>query len=112
MAESGLRKQAEKASLLTEVGAYDKAANEYEKALQSITPSTPKEQKRTLYEGSVFNSLYEDPPRGFQRAIEYAQKYISEQPDYPSAAIWAYLAAAYGQQYKYERDVNGAALRF
>ena len=107
-AESGLRRQAEKASILTEAGAYDKAASEYEKALQAITPSTSNEQKRSVYEGIVFNSLYEDAPRGFQRAIEYAQKYISEQPDYPSSKIWAFLAAAYGQQYKYERDTNKA----
>ena len=107
-AETGLRKQTEKASILTEVGAYKEAANEYEKAVQGITPTTPKEQKRSIYEGTIYNFLYQQPPEGFQRAIDYAQKYIAEEANFPSARIWAYLAASYGQQYKYERDTNKA----
>ena len=103
-AESELGKQTERADILKQVGAYDKAASEYEKALQAITQSTPREQKRSIYEGLIYTALYQPPPEGFQRAIQYAQEYIAEEPDFPSARIWAYLAAAYGQQYKYEKE--------
>ena len=102
-----LRFQIAKATILSDEGAFEKAAGVYEKALQGITPNTPKAEKRALYEGLIFNFLYDNPPDGFQRAIQHAQRYISEEPGFPSAKIWAYLAAAYGQQYKDESQKGG-----
>jgi tetratricopeptide (TPR) repeat protein len=89
---------------LTEAGAYGKAISALEDALNQLTPDTPKEVKRRIYENLVYNYLYEQPPTGFQKAIEYGRAYIEQEPDTSSARIWAYLAAAYGQQYAWEFD--------
>lgn len=53
------------------------------------------------YEGAIFNALYEDPPAGFRKAIEYANAYNRLEPNQPSARIFVYLAAAYGQEFAY-----------
>jgi tetratricopeptide (TPR) repeat protein len=87
---------------LTEAGAYGKAISTLEEALNQITPDTPKDVERRIYENLVYNYLYEPAPTGFQKAIEYGRAYIEQEPDSPSARIWAYLAAAYGQQYSWE----------
>lgn len=63
------------------------------------TTTTARPEKRRIYEGLILNALYEQPPGGFERTIHYAQRYLTEEPDFPSARIFAYLAAAYGQQY-------------
>jgi len=89
---------------LTEAGAYGKAISALEEALNQLTPDTPKDVKRHIYENLVYNYLYEQPPTGFQKGIEYGRAYIEQEPDTPSARIWAYLAAAYGQQYAWELD--------
>jgi len=70
--------------------------------VKAIRSDTPKEIKRALYERLIYNSLYDDPPGGFSKAIEYAEQYIREEPENASARIWAYLAAALGQKYKWE----------
>jgi tetratricopeptide (TPR) repeat protein len=93
----------DRAAAFEEAGAHDQALSEYEQALGSITVTTAKPEKRRIYEGLIFNSLYEAPPRGFTRAIQYAQRYLTEEPGFPSATIFAYLAAAYGQQYNYKK---------
>ena len=89
---------------LTEAGAYTKAVATLETTVADVGPNTSKDVKRTIYEGLLYNNLYVDPPDGFQKAIEYGQTYIVEEPQTPSPRIWAYLAAAYGQQFKWEQD--------
>jgi hypothetical protein len=89
---------------LTEAGAYSKAVATLETTIADVGPNTSKEVKKNIYEGLLYNNLYVDPPDGFQKAIEYGQAYLQEEPQTPSARIWAYLAAAYGQQYKWEQD--------
>lgn len=102
-AQRWLRQQAQTAQVLSEAGAHDKAATQFEKALQGIDAATPKSVKRQIYEGLVYNALYQEPPRGFETGIEYARRYVSEEPTNPSAQIYVYLAAAYGQQADYEQ---------
>jgi tetratricopeptide (TPR) repeat protein len=87
---------------LTEAKAYRKAISTLEDALKEVGPDTPKEVKRKIYESLAYNYLYEEPPVGFQKVIEYGRAYVTQEPDTPSARIWAYLAAAYGQQYSWE----------
>ncbi|MDF0645971.1 MAG: hypothetical protein P0111_18235 [Nitrospira sp.] len=82
--------------VLRETKQYTKARIEYEKALEKVNESTPKEAKRKLYEGIVFNSLYDN----YEDAIEYALRYLTEEPRNPSPLIEAYLGFAYGQQYR------------
>jgi tetratricopeptide (TPR) repeat protein len=97
-----LQQQTQAAQVLADAGAHDKAASQYEKVLQGVDSSTPKEVKREIYEGLVYNALYQGPPEGFEAAIKYARQYISGEPNSPSGKIFAFLAAAYGQQYLYE----------
>jgi hypothetical protein len=92
-----------KAEVLTVAGAHHKAVEELHKALAGVTPETPTEQKRAICEQLIFNSLYKQPPEGFEEAIRYGEGYVAEEGD-ASALIWAYLAAAYGQKYKFEKD--------
>jgi tetratricopeptide (TPR) repeat protein len=89
---------------LTEAGAYSKAVATLETTIADVGPDTSKDVKKNIYEGLLYNNLYVDPPDGFQKAIEYGRTYIKEEPQTPSARIWAYLAAAYGQQFKWEED--------
>lgn len=64
--------------------------------------------KRTLYERLTYNALYEPPPDGYLRVMHYGEQYIQEEAKNPSARIWANLAAAYGQKYKWDSEHNAA----
>jgi hypothetical protein len=75
-----------------------------EAALKSLRPDTPKDVKGDLYEKLTYNFLYEPPPDGFQKAIRYADEYINQEPGQPSARIWANLAAALGQKYRWDSE--------
>lgn len=99
--EQSLRDRAHRAEALQEAGEWNAALIEYESALQQITPATPAAERARIYEGLIFNSLYEQPPRGFEKAIAYGERYLKEEPA-PSARVLAFLAAAYGQQYAVE----------
>jgi tetratricopeptide (TPR) repeat protein len=88
------------ASSLESVGGHVQAAVAFEKALESISPETPKDTKRKTYEGVVYNSLYDPPPEGFRRSIRYGLQFVAQEPD-ASSRVWFSLAAAYGQQYRY-----------
>jgi predicted Zn-dependent protease len=99
-----LAKKEQFARGLTEAGAYRKAITTLEAALAQFGPSTTADTRNNIYVNLVCNYLYIDPPEGFQKAIEYGEAYTSQEPENSSARIWAYLAAAYGQQYKWEFD--------
>lgn len=103
-ADTGLIGKEQYARGLTEAGAYHKAISTLETALSQVGPSTSADVKKTIYEGLVYNYLYLDPPDGFQNSIQYGETYNKQNPNNPSAKIWAYLAAAYGQQYKWESE--------
>jgi hypothetical protein len=87
---------------LTEAGAYRKAISTLETALRQVGPDTPKDVKRKIYESLAYNYLYEEPPLGFQKVIEYGTAYVTQEPNNASARISCYLAAAYGQLYSWE----------
>jgi hypothetical protein len=72
--------------------------------VQAIDDDTPPDSVKNLYASLLYNYLYVPPPRGFQKAIEYGETYLTQKLGPPSARIWAYLAAAYGQQYKWELE--------
>jgi hypothetical protein len=102
--EASLKRREQFAQGLTEAGAYSKAVSTLETTLADVGPSTPKDVKKSIYESLLYNYLYVDPPIGFQKAIEYGRAYNEQEPANSSARIWANLAAAYGQQYKWELD--------
>lgn len=103
-AAAKLRNVVQVASMLSEAKDYNVAAVTLEKGLAQLRADTPKETKRQVYEQLTYNFLYQDPPVGFQKVIEYGNRYVEEEPSTPSARIWVYLASAYGQQYKWEAD--------
>lgn len=90
---------------LRETKQYTKARVEYEKTLNKLDENTPKETKRKLYEGIIFNGLYDK----YEDAIEYALRYLKEEPNTPSPLIYAYLGFAYGQQFRGKMEQNTKA---
>lgn len=107
----GIHESTTRAEQLQEAGRFEAALSRFEDALHQVTPATPPEERRRVYEGVIFNSLYEPPPDGFTRAIDYAKRYLRDEKAPPSAKILAYLAGAYGQQYKYERNQDASPQR-
>jgi hypothetical protein len=103
-ADTGLIGKEQFARGLTEAGAYNEAISTLEGLLAQVGPTTPPDVKMNIYAGLTYNYLYLPPPRGFQKAIQYGEAYNQQEPSNPSTRIWAYLAAAYGQQYKWEQD--------
>lgn len=89
-------------------GQLSAATATLEAGLKSLRPETPKEAKRDLYERLTYNLLYEEPPAGFEKAIRYADEYIEQEPNQPSARIWTNLAAALGQKYRWESEHQAA----
>lgn len=108
-----LSSQEEKAFDLTQKRAYTSAANQYLNARDQITPDTPPAQRQRIYEGLVYTLLYVPPPDGYLQAQKYALEYINDSVNPPSARVWTYLAAAYGQEYtdRRERGENAAELK-
>jgi hypothetical protein len=107
--ERSLRELTSRAQKLQEERNFGAALTRYESALQKIGPDTTPEQRREIYEGLIFNSLYEESPAGFQKSLEYGDLYQRDTKAAPSAKVHAYLAAAYGQQYVYERNKKNAS---
>ncbi len=89
---------------LERMGKFGAASATLEAALLTLRPDTPVQTKRTLFERLTYNALYEPPPDGFLKAIRYAEQYIQEEPNNPSARIYVNLASALGQKYKYDSD--------
>jgi tetratricopeptide (TPR) repeat protein len=87
------------------MGKFTAATATLEGALSSLGPDTPSDYKQNIYERLTYNALYE-PPDGFQKAIRYANEYINLKDAKPSARIWANLAAALGQKYKWDQSKN------
>jgi tetratricopeptide (TPR) repeat protein len=102
--ETNWTAKAQRAEVLTETDNFPEALGVFQELVRELPASASTEEKRRAYEGVIFNALYQPPPDGFKEAIEQAEKYIKEEPDNPSARLYAYLAAAYGQRYQYEMD--------
>ena len=83
---------------------YVGATATFENAIASLGPDAPRETKLLYYERLTYNALYEAPPSGFQKAIDYVTRFLtqeSQQP--PSALLYFNLACAYGQLYDWEK---------
>ena len=52
----------------------------------------------------MFLALYQSAPDGFEAAIRIGEDLVTRVRD---SSIWAYLACAYGQKYKYETEQRG-----
>ncbi len=96
------------AGTLEQMGKFGAASATLEAAVHTLRPEIPTETKKALFERLTYNALYEPPPDGFEKAIRYAEQYIQEEPNNPSARIWVNLAAALGQKYKYDLEVRKA----
>jgi hypothetical protein len=71
-------------------------------AAQIIRPDSDVETKEDAYNSIVFSLLYQPPPEGFEKAIQYAEEFL--QQDTPTrASLYINLACAYGQKYRYLR---------
>lgn len=86
------------AAALTASRNYGRAHTELERAASLV--ATPQDRQRVT-EGLILTSLYDDPPDGFGNAIRYGEQYVAEPGARPSAAIEAWLGAAYGQKYRW-----------
>lgn len=74
-------------------------------ALGKALSTAPRD--RRAVENLVFASLYAPPPEGFTRAIEVARGFLGKagHSDAPEDAdLYAYLASAYGQHYRWARE--------
>ena len=52
----------------------------------------------------MHDDLYRKPPEGFRDAIEKAQRFIRSREEPTEVMFWIRLAAAYGQQYAWEKS--------
>ena len=94
-------------------GAFQRAERTVEEAVDQLTHEIEKVHSRTraldvrVTEGEMFKALYEPAPGGFERVIELGEFFVKQNPD-ASAEVWGYLAAAYGQSYRWEmQHANG-----
>jgi hypothetical protein len=55
---------------------------------------------------TVFNALYEPPPGGFTRAIAVGERLLTRPNQDRNANLHVWMACAYSQRYRYERDTN------
>jgi hypothetical protein len=55
------------------------------------------------FEGLMYAYLFNDPPDGYQRAIELGRQYLTRFRQ-ASPRVWLYFACAYGQQHGYLTD--------
>jgi hypothetical protein len=96
------------AFVLTRAGAHKEAGRFYGEVLRHLAADASPEQVLRAVEGKVYNALYEDPPRGFEQAINVARQHLDDTSRPASGKLWAYLAMGYGQQFRYElsRDTN------
>jgi hypothetical protein len=55
-------------------------------------------------EVAVYTALYAPPPDGFKKAIDIGERLLKDPTYAKSASLHVWLASAYGQQYKYEKE--------
>ena len=79
------------------MGAFSRAGQ----SLRGLIQET-RELAVSNLETLVFNSLYIDPPQGFQTAIERGEEYLAKHP--PNARVFRFLSAAYGQKHHWDRE--------
>jgi tetratricopeptide (TPR) repeat protein len=80
-----------------------KAISELLFAESLVTPSTDPQTRVAIYENLAAAYLYTEAPGGYQNTLEYLRKALELNPAAP-AALYFYLAAAYGQQYTWRKE--------
>lgn len=86
---------------------YKEAIKELEKANSLVSKKGDKLLKSDIVSAITFVYLYIDPPTGFEKCIDYGEKYVSD-PNLPqNASIWINLAAAYGQKASFSKSHDG-----
>jgi hypothetical protein len=78
--------------------------------LKNLVASDPDD--RRAVEALVVTSLYLPPPDGFEAAIRAGEDFLARTKDLPPAEVAqfnAYLAAAYGQKYGFERATTNSS---
>jgi hypothetical protein len=58
---------------------------------------------------TVFNALYQPPPAGFTTAVTVGESLLTRPDQEKNANLRVWMACAYGQKYRYERDTNHAS---
>lgn len=76
-------------------------------ATQIISPESDVETKEDAYNSIVFSLLYQPPPEGFEKAIQYAEEFLRQNTP-TQAALYINLASAYGQKFRHLRDHNAS----
>lgn len=71
-----------------------------------LTVALPRPASAQASVNQMFLDLYEPPPEGFERAILIGEDLVTRLRE---ASVWAYLACAYGQKYRYLLSRGGAA---
>ena len=74
--------------------------------LMHATPNVSQDIKRRVYRSLTYHFLFQPPPEGFTKAIQFGEEYVNDPANQPivSGAIWVNLAAAYGQKAKWLAD--------
>jgi tetratricopeptide (TPR) repeat protein len=83
---------------------FGEARTELEKALETASKGGDENERARLVEGLVLNSLYDKPPEGFLRAIEYMRDYMASPGGRATSSLAAWLGCALGQKYAWEKS--------
>lgn len=97
----GLRRRY--AAALAARGDYDAAIRELEDIRHRLTDTAPADLRKDVAADLMFSYLYRNPPEGFTRAIQIGREYLDDTRNPRDARIYAYLAAACGQQYLWQK---------
>lgn len=102
--QRALQQRPDDAQLRREYAVALAASKEYASALLELQRAreraTSKEERESILLDLMFNSLYLDPPAGFQRALALADEYEKEGGDLTNARLCVYKACALGQWFK------------
>jgi len=81
---------------------YNEAVHELEKASDFIANKGDNVLQAEIITALTYVYLYLQPPKGFEKSIEYGEKFVSN-PNLPqNSLVWINLAAGYGQQATYK----------
>ena len=63
-------------------------------------PNVSQDIKRKVYRSITYHFLFQPPPEGFTKTIQFGREYVNDPTNQPivSGAIWVNLASAYGQE--------------
>ena len=71
-----------------------------------ISPDLDASSKADIYNSIIYMALYQPPPDGFSKAIEWGEEY-TKGSNLPNGSLWLNLAAANGQKYEYMKENPG-----